>query len=173
MSAMHFKYSQVKGSQLIPMSPNMFSMFAHLDRALASTMPSPPTYFFKKTDGMPYSKEYFSTICGNLLVFEGQRFTSNQLRGMFVTGWRDFMQHPSTFVVREQIEQVTLAASGMLLNSPEAWGAYDNSTIDRTMNVALAMWPKFQAFMKEQHLDLVSREPWDPTSANLASLDLS
>lgn len=122
---------------------------------------------------MPCVQEYFSTICGNLLVCEGKRMTSNHLRHLYVTGWRDHMQCPSTFMVREQVRQVTMAASGMMLNSPEAWGSYDNSTIDRTMNIALAIWPTFQAFMKEQHLDITSRKAWDPLSADLASMQLS
>lgn len=61
-------------------------------------------------------------------------------------------------------------AATMMLNTPEAWGSYDDTTSDRALHRAMAMWPQFQALMKEQHLDKASREDWDPLTADVANL---
>lgn len=168
----HFKTGKKKGPQCLPMPPNLVMMFGQLDKVLASFWPKSTTYFFSKQGGHAYERKYFSTICGNLLVFDGTRLTTNALRHLFVTGWRDFMHHPSTFMVSQHIDELTQAASTMMLNSPEVWRSYDDTTSDRAMQGAIALWPKFQAFMEKQHLDQASRQPWDPLSADFATLEI-
>lgn len=74
LQAIHFKLSKMKGPQNIPLAPNMRKMFNTLELAFAShfaTQVQPTTYFYKKTDKAPYTKEYFSQMCGNMLVFNG------------------------------------------------------------------------------------------------------
>lgn len=173
MCCIHFKTDKVKGIQTLPMPENLVKMFATLDKTLSSSHATPITYFFKQKGGSSYTDNYFSTICSNQLVFNGTRLTSNKLRHLFVTGWKDFMQHPSTFLVRQQVTDLTQAASTMMLNTPEVWGAYDDTTTDRALYSAMAFWPKFQEFMKEQHLDMTSRKPWDPLAADFASLQIT
>lgn len=175
LQAIHFKLSKMKGPQNIPLAPNMRKMFNTLELAFAShfaTQVQPTTYFYKKTDKAPYTKEYFSQMCGNMLVFNGTRLSTNQLRHLFVTGWKDFMEHPSTFLLRHTIGELNQAASAMMLNSPEVWHAYDDSNTSRSLHCALALWPKFLEFMEQHHLDLASQKKWDPLTASMASLKL-
>lgn len=112
ITAIHYKYSKSKGPQDILLMPGMITKFAHLDQALLSIEAKTPTDFFKRQGNQePYQKAYFSTICSKQLVFQGKRLTSNHLRHLFITGWRDFINHPSTFLMRHT--QAEMQASGM------------------------------------------------------------
>lgn len=171
----HFKYSKSKGPQCIPLAPGMVKMYGMLEQAIASKASKVPTttttFFYMKQTGQPYKPDYFSTYCGNLLVFKGKRLTTRELRHIFITGWRDFIHHPSTYFVREAVAQVEEATAGMMLNSRKAWDStYDDSTTDRSIFTAMAHWPKFQEFMKEQHLDKASKVTIDPTTFDFSSI---
>ena len=61
----------------------------------------------------------------------------------------------------------------MMLNSPDVWRQYDDSSIDRKLYSALALWPKFQKFMKKQHELQASRVAWDPLTADLSTMSIS
>lgn len=146
-------------------------MFATLDQAIVSlSSPTPTTYFWKQLGRTPFSSQYFSQICGNLLTFGSIRLTANQLRHLFVTGWNDFMNDPSTYLAREYINQANLAASALMQNHPNVWAHYDDSSIDRNVPMSIALWPKFQKFMHEQHLDFAAKKPWNPLDTPLSSL---
>lgn len=153
----------------------MVQLYGILEQAIASKGAKVPstttTLFHMKQSGQPYKAEYFSTYCGNQLVFKGKRLTTRELRHKFITGWRDFIHHPSTYLLREAVAQVEEATAGMMLNSRQAWDStYDDSTIDRSLFTALVHWPKFQEFMKQQHLDKASKESIDPTTFDFSSM---
>lgn len=76
-------------------------------------------------------------------------------------------------MLREQVADLTAAAATMMLNSPAVWSSYDETTTDRALHNAMTFWPKFQEFMKEQHMDLASRKPWDPLTADPSTLQLT
>lgn len=130
ITATHYKYSKVKGPQDIMLMPGMIIKFAYLDQALLSLEAKTPTYFFKRQGNQePYHKAYFSTICSKQLVFQGKRLTSNHMRHLFITGWRDFINHPSTILLRHTQAEMQ-ASQGVLwvvdglcvLDSAVLWG---------------------------------------------------
>lgn len=175
LKPIHFKYSKRKGPQCIPLAPGMVKLYGILEQAIASKGAKVPstttTLFHMKQTGQPYKAEYFSTYCGNQLVFKGKRLPTRKLRHMFITGWRDFIHHPSTYLLREAVAQVEEATSGMMLNSRQAWDStYDDSALDRSLFTTLVHWPKFQEFMKQQYLDKSSKESIDPTTFDFSSL---
>lgn len=117
-----------------------------------------------KGKNKPYSSSYFSILIGNLLTIKGKRFTATKLRHMFVTGWRDFLEHPSTFRHNDVVGKLEESASSMMLNSVPVWNThYDDCPMDRSIFAAMSHWSKFQEFMKEQHLLKASTKPIDPS----------
>lgn len=71
---------------------------------------------------------------------------------MFIRAFRDFHHHPSTFAAEHErnIQQATESAARMMLNSPGVWDHYDDMAEDRSMRLALHLWPRFVAFVREQ-----------------------
>ena len=101
----------------------------------------------------------------------GKRFTATKLRHMVVTGWRDFLEHPSTLRHKQVVERLEESASSMMLNSMQVWSAYyDDATFDRSFLSTMSHWGKFQEFMKDKHLDKKSEKPIDPSTFGFFSL---
>jgi len=83
----------------------------------------------------------------------GKRFTATKLRHMVVTGWRDFLEHPSTLRHKQVVERLEESASSMMLNSVPVWNTHDDDCpMDRGVFEAMSHWSKFKEFMKEQHM---------------------
>jgi hypothetical protein len=134
----------------------------------------PATLFFGQA-GNVHKQGYFSTISARALSQAvGLTWaTANDFRHMFITAWRDFISCPSTQLAGLTAQQMEDVAASMMLNSAAVWEqSYDISTVQRGMNSIIAMWPKFMAFVEQQHLDKTSEEPFDPLLATLAGLGL-
>lgn len=113
-----------------------------------------------KGKNKPYVPDHFSIIIGNLLTMNGKRSTATKLRHMFVTGWRDFLEHPSTLRHKQVVERLEESASSMMLNSVPVWNThYDDCPMARGVFEALSHWSKFKEFMKEQHMLKASMQP--------------
>jgi hypothetical protein len=125
-----------------------------------------------KGKNKPYSSSHFSIVIGNLLTINGIRFTATKLRHMFVTGWRDFLEHPSTFKHKQVVEKLEQCAASMMLNSVPVWNTtYDDCPMDRGFFTAMAHWGKFQEFMKQQHLLKASIKPINPSTFDFFGMD--
>lgn len=125
-----------------------------------------------KGKNKPYKPNHFSLLIGNLLTFEGKRFHATHLRHMFVTGWRDFLEHPSTFHHKQVVSKLEEAAASMMLNSVPVWDkAYDDCPLDRGFFTAMGHWSKFQEFMKEQHELKASIVPIDPSTFDFFGME--
>ena len=172
----HFKNDSIKGAQRLPLSQSYLGMLALLEQGSAyySTLGGEPTTtLFYSLAGCVYAGPYFSTISANLLTFGEVRCTAVDFRHIFATLWKDFIASPTTQLHGLTTQQLEEAAAGLMLNSPAAWAiSYDDSTVSRGIHTTLALWPKFQAFVKAQHLDKASEEPWDPLTVDLAALAL-
>lgn len=164
----HFKNDTLKGEQHLPLSPKLRELIALVEQGRAATGGDT---LFCSMSGAPYKLDYFSTVVGNLLVFDGKRLTPTDFRHLFSTAWRDFINSPNTWVVDQAVQQLEGAAAGLMLNSSAAWDAtYDDSSINRSIHRVMAMWPKFVEFVKEQHLDQQSRTPYSPLTVDMALL---
>lgn len=166
----HFKNEALKGEQRLPLSPKLLEVFMLLEQAAAFTG---ARCLFHNTRREAYPGPYFSTVVAGLLTFKQQRCTANTFRHMFTTAWRDFTSSPHTKLLELTVQDLEAATADLMLNSTDAWNAtYDDSTRARGMLATLALWPKFQEFVKEQHTDLHSQEPWDPLATALGQLSL-
>lgn len=166
----HFKNDSVKGEQHLPLTPSLLEKFVYLEQAIASKMHNSPTLFCSHS-GDVYGEDYFSTICSGVLSYDGVHLTCNDLRHKFVTSWRDFVNSPTTQLYEFSVQQACAAASNLMLNSTQVWDAtYDDTNRARGILIVMRLWPKFLNFLKEQHLDLESREDWNPLTTPLDEL---
>lgn len=167
----HQKNEAIKGPQSIPLSPSLLMPLAMLERACRAKNPTCPTLFYKN-DGYPYTyPSYFSTVSSNAISFDGVHLNANDLRHMFATLWRDFINSPTTKLHDLSIAQLNASAADMMLNSTQAWSSsYDDSIRDRAIPITLAMWPSFVDFVKNDHLDKMSTNEWDPLTIDIDSL---
>lgn len=169
----HFKNEAIKGVQHVPLAAGLLEKVVYLERARAAMYPECPTLFCD-IQGRPYRDAYFSTVVANNISIGQERLTANDLRHMFVTAWRDFINCPSTQLVHLTAQELNAAAADMMLNSTEAWtAAYDDTNRDRSIHMVFCKWPQFMSFVKESHLDHVSREPVDPLTVDLAALSIT
>lgn len=136
-------------------------------------MPQSDLMFFDHT-GALYKGPYFSFVVSQAISVGGIHLTANDVRHMFVTLWRDFLNSPSTKLLDQTIQQLSASAADLMLNSTTAWSiSYDDSTRDRAIHTTLALWPQFRQFVQQAHLDTVSRKAWDPLTFDLDSLPSS
>ena len=118
-----------------------------------------------------YKKENFSLFCSKLLSTKDIRFNSNDLRHMVVTGWLDYENYPTSCFHNLVLEHVNKETSKMMLNSVQVWNTtYDDSQVDRSLLSTIAQWPKFQEFMKQQHLDKASEVDVDPLTFDFSQM---
>lgn len=170
LKATHFKNEAIKGPQDLPLSPSLLKPLSLLERGIHAMCPSSPTLFFAQ-DGDPYKGPYFSYIASKAISLDGVQLKANDLRHMFATLWRDFINSPSTQLLSLTITQLNASAADLMLNSTQAWSAsYDDSSRDRAIHTTLSLWPKFQEFVKQAHIDHHSTKEWDPLTIDLDSL---
>ena len=174
----HFKNDAIKGTQRLPVAQQNLEVLAMLEKASAychtHSSATDVTTLFHDSTGKLCQAAYFSIVAAKQLTFGDIRCTANTLRHSFATAWRDFLAIPTTQLMGVTATQLEAAAAGMMLNSTEAWNStYDDTTMNRSIHATLALWPRFQAFVKEQHLDKVSEVPWDPVSIDIATLSPS
>lgn len=81
---------------------------------------------------------------------------------MFITGYKDYLLHPTTAQQRDMVQHAIQGASAMMLNTPGVWEHYDDVSGDRQLLTAMAHWPHFQAFMRARDEEVMSREAIDP-----------
>lgn len=169
----HFKNDAIKGVQHVPLAPKLLEKILFLEQARAAIYPTCPTLFCD-TQGLVYKSAYFSTVVSKACILGDERLTANDYRHLFATAWRDFINCPTTKLLDLTVHQLNAAAADMMLNSTEAWSAaYDDTNRNRGIFTVLAKWPKFVEFVKEAHLDLMSKDPIDPLTVDLASLSLA
>lgn len=171
IKATHFKNEAMKGPQEIPLSPSLLQPLASLEKAIHASAPSSTTLFFGQ-DGTPYKGPYFSYVTSKAMPLgEGIHIKANDVRHLFATLWRDFINSPSTQLINLTITQLNASAADLMLNSTQAWSAsYDDSLRDRAIITTFSLWPKFQEFVKQAHLDHMSTKEWDPLTTSLTCL---
>jgi len=158
----HFKNDNMKGTQVLPLAHGMVEMFVLLEQATQHCYPGSNTLFHME-NGNPYQDEYFSTIVGNLLTFNGVRTTANTWRHKFATMWRDFISSPATHLLDLTVQHLEAGAAQLMLNSTEAWNAaYDDTDKCRAILHTLHLWPQFVDFAHKAHLAKQSEEEFDP-----------
>ncbi|KAL4457988.1 hypothetical protein ABPG75_012853 [Micractinium tetrahymenae] len=165
IECVHYKYSKVKGPQVIPLSAELGARFADLDHEMSNHFPDSHTLFCTAGRGIPYSMSYFnSLINGKLLRFDDEEVTAVVLRRKFVRAFRDFLSDPATGAALHGriVERATESAAAMMLNSPGVWDHYDDMGGERSTQLALHLWPRFQAFVREQDAKLQKRRYIDP-----------
>ena len=176
MVLVHFKNDALKGPQHLPLSKPSLAVVTLLEQASAfynSIVPGQVDTLFYARDGSMYKGPYFSSVGARVLSFGELKCTANDFRHLFTTAWRDFISIPTTNMLGMTATQLEEAATAMTLNSPEAWSiSYDDCSMARGIHTCLTMWPKFQKFVKEQHLDKQSEEAIDPLTLSLADLGL-
>ena len=173
LNATHFKNEAIKGPQDLPLSSSLLRPLALLEKGIHAICPTSPTLFFGH-DGEPYLDSYFSTIASKAISFDGVSLNANDLRHMFATLWRDFINSPSTKLLNLTIAQLNASAADLMLNSTQAWSSsYDDTSRDRAIHTTLSLWPKFKEFVKEAHLDHSSKQKRDPLTIDIDSLPSS
>lgn len=166
----HFKNEAIKGPQDIPLSPSLLQPLALLEKGVHAISPNSPTLLFGM-NGAPYQGPYFSLVASKAISLNGVALKANDLRHMFATQWRDFINHPTTQLLNLTIQQLNASAADLMLNSTHAWSAsYDDTSRDRAIHTTLSLWPKFQEHAKQAHLDHISTKAWDPLAISLDSL---
>lgn len=171
LKATHFKNEAIKGPQDLPLSPLILKHLSYLERGIHAICPSSPTLFFAN-DGEPYQSSYFSYIASKAISFDGVQLKANDLRHMFATLWRDFINSPSTHLLSHTITQLNANAADLMLNSTQAWSAsYDDTSRDRAIHTTLSLWPQFQEFVNQAHITHSSTKEWDPLTLPLDELD--
>lgn len=167
LKATHFKNEAIKGPQDIPLSPSLLKPLSILEKAINAMAPSSPTLFFAQ-DGDPYKGPYFSYVASKAISYDGVHLKANDLRHMFATLWRDFINAPSTKLINLTINDLNASAADLMLNSTQAWSAsYDDTSRDRAIHTTFSLWPQFHAFVKQAHLDHASTKEWDPLTISL------
>ena len=160
--ASHFKNESIKGEQEVPIFPSLLTPLCYLEKAIHSCYPSSKLLFFG-TNGLMHKGPYFSYICSKAISLVGVHLTANDIRHMFVTLWRDFVNSPSTTLLDLTINQACASAADLMLNSTTAWTmSYDDTNRSRAIHTTLALWPKFTEFVEQTHLDFISRKEWNP-----------
>lgn len=173
LMATHFKNEAIKGDQELPLSPSLLMPISMLERGIHACMPNSPT-LFSDTWGLVYKGPYFSHVTSQAISFDEHHATANMVRHMFVTLWRDFLNHPSTQLVDLTMQQMSASAADLMLNSTTAWiTSYDDSTRSRAISTSISLWPKFVEYVKQSHLATTSREEWDPLTIDLCMLTTS
>lgn len=171
----HYKNSNTKGIQTIPLSKALLEKFVLLEQGVDALFggSSRNKVLLCAQDGSTFNPKYWSTAITNMMAIEQERYTPTAMRHMFATHFRDFMSSPTMRAAVQPNTEATAAAASMMLNSTTAWDmAYDDSTYDRHAKAILSIWPKFQEFVHEVHLDKKSEEAWDPLAMDLADLQL-
>lgn len=171
--ATHFKNEAIKGDQELPLSPSLLKPITLLEKGSQACMPS-SHMLFSDSWGLTYKGPYFSNIASKSISFDGHHITANDVRHMFVTLWQDFINHPSTKLLDLTMNSMNASAADLMLNSTQAWDiAYDDSTRSRAINTTISLWPSFVEFVKQAHLDTISKEEWDPITIDISMLSIS
>jgi hypothetical protein len=170
LMATHFKNDSLKGDQELPLSTSMLKPLTLLERATQASKPNSSLLFCDHL-GEPYKGPYFSMVCSKAISVGGIHLTANDVRHMFVTLWRDFLNHPSTKLIDLTIQQMSASAADLMLNTTAAWNlAYDDTTRNRAIHTTLSLWPKFVEFVHEAHLDALSKKEWNPLTIDIDTL---
>lgn len=173
LKATHFKNESIKGEQAVLLFPPMLYPLSLLEKAVHSCYPSSKLLFFD-TYGSLYKAPYFSYVCSKAISIEGVHLTANDMRHMFVTLWRDFVNCPSTKLLDITIQQACASAADLMLNSTTAWSiSYDDTNRSRAIQTTQALWPEFAKFVEQAHLDYVSKKEWNPITISLSELPSS
>lgn len=167
LKASHFKNEAIKGDQELPLSPSLLKPLSLLEKAIHSCFPFSELMFFD-THGLLYKAPYFSYIVSNVISFGGHHITANDVRHMFVTLWKDFLNSPSTKLLDLTIHDLSACAADLMLNSTAAWSiSYDDTLRSRAIHTSLHLWPQFIEFVKQAHIDVTSTKPWDPLTIDV------
>lgn len=173
LKASHFKNASIKGEQDLPIFPALLSPITLLEKATHACYPYSKLLFFD-SHGSIYKEAYFSYVCSKAISFEGVHLTANDMRHMFVTLWKDFVNSPNTKLLNLTIHQACATAADLMLNSTAAWSiSYDDTNRSRGIHTALDLWPKFTQFVKQAHLDAKSKKEWNPILTSTSDLPLS
>lgn len=157
--------------QEIMLSKGLTKELGQLEQGMAKFWPNSTTLFCMVSNGQPYTSANLSMrVNHKLLVFGDKKLTSNQLRHMFITGYKDYMHHPASITQQQQVQHAIQGAAAMMLNTPEVWEHYDDMRGDRQLLVALAHWPHFQAFMEARDKELHARKDIDPLTYDFSSM---
>lgn len=170
LNASHFKNDTLKGEQALPLSSSLLKPISSLEKAIHACFPPTPLLFFG-LHGNLINDKYMSSVVSKAISLEGVHLTANDVRHMFVTLWRDFLNSPSTKLLDLSIHQASACAADLMLNSTASWDiSYDDTTRRRAIHLTLSLWPKFVEFVKEAHLDHMSSKEWDPITTPLDAL---
>lgn len=165
LMAAHFKNESIKGEQDVPIFPSLLSPLCYLEKGIHSCHPSSKLLFFDTT-GTLYKAPYFSYVCSKAISIQGLHLVANDIRHMFVTLWRDFVNSPTTTLLDLSINQACASAADLMLNSTTAWTiSYDDTNRSRAIQSTLSLWPQFTEFVKQSHLDFMSKKEWNPITA--------
>lgn len=168
--ALHFKNEAIKGEQELPLSPSLLSPFTLLEQAIHAIYPASKLMFFD-TNGRLYKDAYFSYVCSKAISMKGMHLTANDVRHMFVTLWKDFVNSPTTKLLDITIHQACASAADLMLNSTTAWSmSYDDTNRSRHTSTTLSLWPQFKAFVEQAHLDATSQKGWNPLTTHIDEL---
>lgn len=168
--AIHFKNDAIKGEQELPLSPSLLKPLTMLAQGIAHSFPL-ATHLFFDTHGSLYKGPYFSHVVSQAISVDGLHLTATDVRHMFVTLWKDFINCPTTQLLDLTMHQLNASAADLMLNSTNAWAiSYDDTNRNRAINTTLHMWPKFVKFVKEAHLDAISRKELNPLNIDIATL---
>lgn len=170
LMASHFKNASIKGEQDLPIFPALLSPLSLLEKATHACYPH-SKLLFHDIHGAPYKEAYFSYVCSKAISLYGVHLTANDMRHMFVTLWKDFINSPTTNLLHLTVHQACASAADLMLNSTAAWGiSYDDTNRSRGLHTTHDLWPKFTDFVKQAHLDAMSRNEWDPIHTPLSVL---
>jgi len=148
----HYKNDSIKGIQHIRMAQQFLDKFALLQQAQAYQAPASPILFFMPSSSQIYEDAYWSTVCSKALSLPHKWITSKDFRHLFATGWRDFINCPSTKLLDMTVRSLDTASADMMSSSTDAMdNAYDDTTRDRNIQTVMLLMPKFRRFIHDAH----------------------
>lgn len=161
----------MKGTQVLPIQQGLGMALIYLEQASLYLKPDSQILWFNMS-GELYPQAYWSVICSKALKLpDGRRVTAKDYRHLFVTMWRDFINNPKTQLEGLTLHALDAAAAHMMCSSTEAFtNAYDDTNRSRGQMTVMEMYNKFQAFVREDFLDLQSQQVVDPSTVALESL---
>lgn len=140
-------------AQVIHLAPELSRRLATLDSVMREHFPDSTTLFCQRRKRTPYTVPGFNKLINTqLLRFGDKKVPAFKGRRMFIQAFRDFLSHPSTFTAEYErsMQQAIEAAARMMLNTPGVWDHYDDMVEDRSMRLALHLWPRFELFVRER-----------------------
>lgn len=105
-------------------------------------------------DGQQYAEPYFSTKASKSLSF-GEHWLrpSMDMRHMFATAWKDFVQSPQAAFYELTAGQMLAAAADLMLSSTNQLdNTYDDSNRGRGTMACLSQYSKFREFVRQAYM---------------------